>query len=88
MKTKRAETSTGKECEPNNWNVLAGRFSATREGVKALNDCLSITFRVNVIEIHIHLIKMRLYLKDNGEILFDQVKNGGDLNQNQRREKI
>jgi len=34
---KRAETSTGRECEPTLWNNTAGRFKGTKEEVKSFN---------------------------------------------------
>lgn len=34
---KRAETSTGRECEPALWNSTAGRFKGTKEEIKSFN---------------------------------------------------
>jgi len=34
---KRAETSTGRECEPTLWNSTAGRFKGTKEEIKSFN---------------------------------------------------
>jgi hypothetical protein len=34
---KRAEVSTGRECEPQRWNAAAGRASGTTEAIKLLN---------------------------------------------------
>ncbi|MCO5947044.1 site-specific integrase [Mucilaginibacter flavidus] len=34
---KRAETSTGRECEPALWNSAAGRFKGTKEEIKSFN---------------------------------------------------
>jgi hypothetical protein len=33
----RAETSTGKTCEPSRWNTQAGRASGTKEEIRKLN---------------------------------------------------
>jgi hypothetical protein len=34
---KRAETTSGRECEPSLWNSVAGRFKGTKEEIKSLN---------------------------------------------------
>ena len=34
---KRAEITTGRECEPERWNSKAGRISGTKEDAKSLN---------------------------------------------------
>lgn len=33
----RAETTSGRECEPSQWNSMAGRFKATKEEIKSFN---------------------------------------------------
>nr|WP_245235077.1 Arm DNA-binding domain-containing protein [Pedobacter borealis] len=35
--SKRAETSTGKSCDPNRWNAQAGRAAGTKEDTRLLN---------------------------------------------------
>jgi hypothetical protein len=34
---RRAETSTGKSCDPNRWNAQAGRAAGTKEDTRVLN---------------------------------------------------
>jgi hypothetical protein len=34
---RRAETSTGKSCDPNRWNTQAGRAAGTKEDIRVLN---------------------------------------------------
>lgn len=37
VNSRRAETSTGKSCDPNRWNAQAGRASGTKEDIRILN---------------------------------------------------
>jgi integrase len=48
---KRAETSTGRECEPNLWNSTAGRFKGTKEEIKSFNAYLD-NLQAQVYEAH------------------------------------
>lgn len=48
---KRAETSTGRECEPTLWNSTAGRFKGTKEEIKSFNAYLD-NLQAQVYEAH------------------------------------
>ncbi len=48
---KRAETSTGRECEPILWNSTAGRFKGTKEEIKSFNAYLD-NLQAQVYEAH------------------------------------
>jgi integrase len=48
---KRAETSTGRECEPTLWNNTAGRFKGTKEEIKSFNAYLD-NLQAQVYEAH------------------------------------
>ena len=53
---KRAETSTGRECEPTLWNSTAGRFKGTKEEIKSFNAYLD-NLQTQVYEAHGQLTK-------------------------------
>jgi len=53
---KRAETSTGRECEPTLWNSTAGRFKGTKEEIKSFNAYLD-NLQAQVYEAHGQLTK-------------------------------
>ncbi len=48
---KRAETSTGRECEPTLWNSTAGRFKGTKEEIKSFNAYLD-NLQAQIYEAH------------------------------------
>ena len=37
VESKRAEFTTGRECEPSRWNAVAGRITGAKEAVKSVN---------------------------------------------------
>jgi site-specific recombinase XerD len=47
----RAETTSGRECEPSLWNSIAGRFKGTKEEIKSLNAYLD-NLQSQVYEAH------------------------------------
>jgi site-specific recombinase XerD len=53
---KRAEASTGRECEPALWNSTAGRFKGTKEEIKSFNAYLD-NLQAQVYEAHGQLTK-------------------------------
>ncbi|AKD02349.1 recombinase [Pontibacter korlensis] len=53
---KRAELTTGRECQPGRWNVAAGRASGNREEIKSLNMYLD-KLQAKVYEAHRQLIE-------------------------------
>jgi site-specific recombinase XerD len=48
---KRAETTSGRECPPDNWNSAAGRFKGTKEEIKSFNAYLD-NLQAQVYEAH------------------------------------
>ena len=56
---KRAETSTGRECEPTLWNSTAGRFKGTKEEIKSFNAYLD-NLQAQVYEAHGQLMLSKL----------------------------
>jgi len=55
INSRRAEISTGRECEPDKWISSSGRMSGTRQEAKVLNHYLD-TLQVRLFEIHRQLI--------------------------------
>jgi site-specific recombinase XerD len=55
INSRRAEVSTGRECEPDKWISSSGRMSGTRQEAKVLNHYLD-TLQVRLFEIHRQLI--------------------------------
>lgn len=53
---KRAEITTGRECEPNRWNASAGRASGTKVAIKSLNVYLD-NLQAKVYEAHRQLVE-------------------------------
>jgi hypothetical protein len=50
----RAETTSGRECEPSLWNSIAGRLKGTKEEVKSFNAYLD-NLQKQVYDAHSHL---------------------------------
>ena len=68
VKGKRAEITTGRECEPSKWNAKAGKAIGTREDVKLLNTYLD-QLQTSVYQAH-------QVLNQTGEIITsDAIKN-------------
>lgn len=65
---KRAEFSTGRECEPKRWNSSLGRVSGTKETIKSLNIYLE-TLQAKAYEAH------RLLLESGETITAESIKN-------------
>jgi hypothetical protein len=53
---KRAETTTGRQCDPTRWNASAGRMNGTREDAKTLNTYLD-NLQALVLSAHCQLVK-------------------------------
>ncbi len=55
---KRSETTTGRECEPTQWNSIAGRLKGTKEDTKSFNAYLD-TLQKQVYEAHSQLTEVK-----------------------------
>ncbi|WP_342769419.1 Arm DNA-binding domain-containing protein [Mucilaginibacter oryzae] len=67
---KRSETTTGRECEPSQWNSIAGRLKGTKEDTKSFNAYLD-TLQKQVYEAHSQLTETKSII--NAETLRDKL---------------
>jgi len=65
---KRAELSTGRDCEPSRWNTQAGRANGTKEDVRTLNAYL------NELQMKLHEVHRQL-IEEDAVISADAIRN-------------
>jgi hypothetical protein len=68
VESKRAEFTTGRECEPSRWNAVAGRVTGAREAVKSVNAYLG-NLEQQLLDAHAALAR------DNALITAETIKN-------------
>lgn len=68
VESKRAEFTTGRECEPGRWNAVAGRVTGIREAVKSLNSYLG-NLEQQLLDAHAALVR------DDALITAETIKN-------------
>lgn len=68
VESKRAEFTTGRECEPNPWNTVAGRVIGTREAVKSVNSYFG-NLEQQLLDAHAALVR------DGALITAETIKN-------------
>jgi site-specific recombinase XerD len=68
VESKRAEFTSGRECEPSRWNAVAGRVMGAKEAVKSVNSYLG-NLEQQLLDAHAALIR------DNALITAETIKN-------------
>jgi hypothetical protein len=68
LKEKRAEFTTGRECEPGRWNAIAGRVTGAKEAVKSVNAYLG-NLEQQLLDAHAALVR------DDALITAETIKN-------------
>lgn len=68
VESKRAEFTTGRECEPSRWNAVSGRVTGVREAVKSVNAYLG-NLEQQLLDAHAALVR------DDALITAETIKN-------------
>ncbi|WP_229213773.1 Arm DNA-binding domain-containing protein [Dyadobacter psychrotolerans] len=56
VESKKAELTTGRECEPSRWNAVAGRVTCAKEAVKSVNAYLG-NIEQQLLDAHAALVR-------------------------------